>query len=206
MRFARQRVVLTEGKNRPTLNGADIEVLDYADAIASGFADTYRLLCRHRKDLLATDGPVAAFAADQVRVVLRPTWTYALLLNESFHPDVLRDSLDRDRLFDQLWVDTKHPGYLRIIRDELADLQNADIPMFTTRPDSCHLWTSSGREITGFLREPGLALARRRIEQLGNDDLQRQLWFIRASLASLAPGPDQAPRGDSSFSRQLARR
>jgi type 2 lantibiotic biosynthesis protein LanM len=194
MRFARKRIELTEGKNRPTLNGVEIDVLDYADAITAGFSDTYRLLCRHRHGLLAAEGPVASFAADEVRVVLRPTWTYGLLLNESFHPDVLRDALDRDRLFDRLWVDTKDGAYLRVFPHELEDLQNADIPVFTTRPDSRDLWTSSRRRIAAFFKEPGIALARRRIEQLCDDDLQKQLWFIRASLASLAPSLDQAPR------------
>jgi type 2 lantibiotic biosynthesis protein LanM len=193
MRYARRRVELTEGKNRPVLNGAAIDVLDYAESIAAGFTDTYQRLCEHRAGLLAADGPVAAFAADQVRVVLRPTWTYGLLLNESFHPDVLHDALDRDRLFDRLWVDTSDGCYQRVIASELEDLQNADIPMFTARPDSCDLWTSSGRRIAGFFREPGMALVRRRIERLGDDDLQRQLWFLRASLAAMSAGSDQMP-------------
>lgn len=38
-----------------------------------------------------------------------------------------------------------------------------------------------------------MALVRRRIERLGDDDLQRQLWFLRASLAALSAGSDQMP-------------
>jgi type 2 lantibiotic biosynthesis protein LanM len=104
MRLTRKRVAMGGGRNRPTLNGAEVEVLHYTDAIADGFTRVYRLLLKHREELLSNDGPLTRFAGDEVRVIVRPTQTYGMLLQESFHPDVLRDALDRDRLLDRLWV------------------------------------------------------------------------------------------------------
>ena len=43
-----------------------------------------------------------------------------------------------------------------------------------------------GGRLTGLVTEPGLALVRRRLGEFGEDDLARQLWLIRASLATLA--------------------
>ena len=37
-------------------------------------------------------------SGDTTRIILRPTCTYALLLQESLHPDLLRDPADRQRL------------------------------------------------------------------------------------------------------------
>ena len=37
-----------------------------------------------------------------------------------------------------------------------------------------------------------MALVRRRVQQLSEHDLAQQLWFIRASLATLAMGADRA--------------
>jgi lantibiotic modifying enzyme len=46
---------------------------------------------------LSETGALARFADAEVRVIVRPTRAYGLLLHESFHPDFLRDSLDRER-------------------------------------------------------------------------------------------------------------
>jgi type 2 lantibiotic biosynthesis protein LanM len=186
MTLARKRVEMPGAQNQPTLNGEAINVLDYAEEIANGFTKLYRLLWQHQDELLAENGPLANFAGDTVRVIVRSTRTYAILLAESFHPDVLRDALDRDRLFDQLWLAVEHlPHLAKLISAEREDLLKGDIPLFTTRPESMDLWTSSGQKIADFLDEAGLVSAQRRIRQLGETDLQRQLWIIQASLTSL---------------------
>src|SRR5262249_18268579 len=93
---------------------------------------------------------------------------------------------DRDRLFDRLWVRVPgEPTLARAIPAEQEDLWRGDIPVFTTSPSSRDLWTSSGGRITDYFDEPGLDRARRRIRRLGDEDLERQLWLIRASFATL---------------------
>ena len=135
MRFTRRRRPIPSAQNRPTLEGARVEVQDHAGDIARGFASVYRLLMEHRDELLADEGPLARFARDEVRVVLRATNTYALLLFESFHPDLLRDALERDRCLDRLWVAVEHrPALARVVAAERDALLNGDIPLFTTQP------------------------------------------------------------------------
>jgi type 2 lantibiotic biosynthesis protein LanM len=193
MRFIRKRVAMPGDQNRPTLNGTEIDVLDHVEAIATGFTSIYRLLLKHREELLSDDGPLVRFAEDEVRVILRPTKTYAMLLRESFHPDVLRSALDRDLLFDRLWVWVEHLPYLaKVIPSEREDLLKSDIPMFTTHPGSRDLWSSSNERIAAFFEESGMELAQHRVQQLSEDDLTQQLWLIRASLTSLAMGGDSA--------------
>jgi type 2 lantibiotic biosynthesis protein LanM len=195
MHLARKRQVMPGSQNRPMLAGVAVDTLDYAEAISAGFTSVYRTLLRHREALLADEGPLGRFAADEVRVILRATRTYAVLLRESFHPDVLRDALDRDRLFDQLWATIEQQPYLaRVISAERDDLQQGDIPMFTTRPGSTDLWTSRHERIADFSDTPGLALAQQRVQQLSEMDLVRQHWFIRASLATLSRDRGQRSR------------
>jgi type 2 lantibiotic biosynthesis protein LanM len=195
MHVVRKRWAMPGAHNRPTLNGTAIEVLDYTEAIVRGFTAMYRLLVEHREELLSEAGPLARFAQDEVRVILRPTRTYGLLLQESFHPDVLRDGLERDRLFDRLWVGVEHRPYLvAAIAAERADLLNGDIPFFTTRPAARDLWTSANERCADFFEESGLGLVRRRLRQLGDRDLRQQLWFIHATLATLAPEVERAPK------------
>src|SRR5215468_9452456 len=73
MRLVRRRLLMPAGNNRPSLGGADVSPADHAGAILSGFEQVYRTLLRHRDELFAANGPLARFAGDEVRVVLRAT-------------------------------------------------------------------------------------------------------------------------------------
>jgi type 2 lantibiotic biosynthesis protein LanM len=193
MRFARKRMPMPGRQNRPTLNGVDVNVLDYTESILTGFTNIYQLLLHYRDELLAENGLLACFAEDEVRCILRPTRTYSLLLSESFHPDFLRNALERDRFFDRLWAEIeRHPYLVRVIAAEQRDLWQGDIPMFTTRPNSRTIWSSSNEPITDFFGETGMSLVQRRLQQLSEADLQQQRWFIRASLTTLAMADEQA--------------
>ncbi|MCC5661572.1 type 2 lantipeptide synthetase LanM family protein [Nostoc sp. XA010] len=191
MRVARERMPMAGSQNRPTLNEAEVNVLDYAEAIATGFTNIYQLLLQYRDELLSANSPLACFAEDEVRFILRPTFIYALLLRESYHPNLLRNALERDRFFDRLWLNIEQQPYLaKVIAAERDDLWQGDIPMFTTRPNSCAIWSSSNQQIADFSGESGMALVQRRFQQLSDTDLKQQLWFIHASLTTLAMTED----------------
>jgi type 2 lantibiotic biosynthesis protein LanM len=107
-------------------------------------------------------------------------------LYESFHPDLLRDALERDRFFDRLWSEVAQRPYLaRIIPAERQDLLQGDIPVFSTFPGSRTIYTSEGKPLVDFLDTPSLDLVRQRVQKLGEHDLAKQIWIIEASLATL---------------------
>ena len=154
MRMVRERGLMEGASNLPSLDGRRIEAGERTGEMAAGFAAVYRLLVRHREELLAAGGMLDRFADDPVRAVLRPTRVYGLLLAESFHPDVLRDALDRDLLFDRLWVGIEEqPVLARAIPAEHRDLRAGDIPAFLARPSSIDAWTSRGERLPGFFLE-----------------------------------------------------
>jgi type 2 lantibiotic biosynthesis protein LanM len=183
MHVARKGAVLPGDQNRPTLQGREVDVLEYTGAIVTGFIATYQLIRRHRADLLADDGLLARCAADEVRVILRPSQLYGRLLSESFHPDLLRDALDRDRYVDRIWVGVEHdPALIKVLGAERAAIQACDIPLFTTRPDSRDVWGNADERIVDFFDAPGLELVQQRLGELSDDDLARQISLIHSSL------------------------
>jgi type 2 lantibiotic biosynthesis protein LanM len=183
MRFIRQPIEMPAKNNRPTLAGNAADVLDYSDHVLLGFSKIYRLLMTHR-DALFT-GPLQAFAQDETRVIVRPTKTYAQLLYESYHPDLLRDMLERDRFFDRLWGSVERMPHLRqLIAAERDDLHAGDIPFFSTRPDTRDLYTSWGARIPEMFAEPGMEVVKQCLQRLSEEDLARQIWFIKASFAA----------------------
>ncbi|MEM1204939.1 MAG: type 2 lanthipeptide synthetase LanM family protein, partial [Acidobacteriota bacterium] len=178
---------LPEGNHRPRLDGEEVSIQRFADDLAAGFRQLYRFVEGHRMALLAPDGPLSAFAGVETRVIVRSTMPYVRLLFDTYHPDQMRDALERDLVLDRVWgVVRRQPELEPVVRAERRDLEMGDVPYFSTRPDSRSLWTSDGERIPDLLAETGLARARRRLGRTwGPADLERQLATIRASFQML---------------------
>jgi len=186
MHLTRRHIEFSSAGHRPDLNGEAIDVRDYAGAVAHGFEQIYRLVFTRRAAFMAPAGPLARFAEDEVRVVVRATRTYSLLLQESNHPDLLRNALDRDRLYERLWKDVATaPRLARLVQAERQDLHSGDVPIFWAKPGARHLWDSRNQPVDNFLAETGLERVARRLASMGDADLNRQLWYIHASFATL---------------------
>lgn len=162
----------------------------HVDALVAGFRAGYDVIVRHRGELTGPGGLLARFAEDVTRVVLRPTRWYTTLLDESTHPDLLRDARDRDRLLDDMCRDPAGgaPASSALVAAELAELWAGDVPLAAGAPGSTDLTIgpADGRAVTdgGLVAEAGLARAERRIAAMGDTDRFDQEWVIRATLAT----------------------
>jgi type 2 lantibiotic biosynthesis protein LanM len=210
MRAVEKPAAMAGGRNRPSLDGVEADIADHIATVAEGFEELYRLIARHRDELAAPGGPLERFAGDPVRVVLRASRAYGLLLEHGWHPDLLRDALERDRFFDRLWVGSDEmPIWRRAIAHEHEDLRRGDVPYFQTRPSSRDLWTSRGARVPGLFAETSLEHVRRRLAAMDEQDLERQSWLARVSLGTLLLNRDKgdwpgfeiadpgSPRGDA---------
>ncbi|TCN40191.1 type 2 lantibiotic biosynthesis protein LanM [Kribbella orskensis] len=170
------------GRNRPRLDDVPMDPRDHEIALLTGFRAAYEAIARHSGELLGPDGMLARCAADEIRYVPRPTATYVALLDESTHPDALRDADGRSRLLDLLW--DADPRQRRLVPFELADLWAGDVPLFMARPDSRDLWTADGTRVPKVLAAQGLAEVEAKIAAMSEIDQHRQEWIISACLAT----------------------
>ncbi|WP_229795905.1 type 2 lanthipeptide synthetase LanM, partial [Saccharothrix coeruleofusca] len=138
----------------------------------------------HRARLIGPDGLLRRFADAPARFVPRATRLYGMLLDESTHPDVLRRAEDRDLALALLRDESDDEVLSALVPHELADLWAGDVPLFTTRPGSRDVWTSTGERLPDLLPESGLAAAERKVAALDEVDRHEQQWVIRAALAS----------------------
>ncbi|HEX4203980.1 MAG TPA: type 2 lanthipeptide synthetase LanM, partial [Ktedonobacteraceae bacterium] len=181
MRIVCRRIALTASQNQPRLHGQNINLLDYRQSIVAGFRRMYHCLWEQRDELITEWLP--RFGHDRIRVLLRPTEAYELLLTASFHPDLQRDALERDRFFDHLWLEVEQrPSLARVIAAEQHNLCMGDIPHFTTHPASRVIWTSDGEPLHDFLAEPGLERVKRHLQHFDEQDLATQIGLINDSL------------------------
>lgn len=160
----------------PTLNGDSIELARYCNHFTEQFAATYRLLVGKRKVLQAESGLLASFSDVPIRIILRHSRDYADMLS--------RMTINRTKQIESLLAASvvARPYLRRVIPLEIQALRRRDIPLFLTKPDSRDIWTNDGCRIPNFLNEPGLQLARRRLQCMNEFDLAKQLTFIRHSI------------------------
>lgn len=195
MRLVRRAGRFGESANRPRLaDGEPIEPGAHIEALCAGFRAGYTAISAAREELLHEWGPLNAFAADEVRVVLRPTWVYGTLQDESTHPDLLKDADARQRVLESLRTDlfgtALAPG---LVDEEIAQLWSGDVPLFTARPGSDRLWGAAERPPAGRTDRAGLARVVTKLDALDAVDRQDQEWIVRAAMATTSRTPAHRP-------------
>ncbi|WP_338754925.1 type 2 lanthipeptide synthetase LanM family protein [Bacillus sp. FJAT-52991] len=163
--------------NLPLLNGVLVQPHDYLSDIVAGFEEMMQFFLDNKERLVREDGPLSLFKGLKTRIIGRATQQYAHFLLESTHPDYMRDAIYVEKLFERMW---QYP-YLdkRIVKHEISDLLQRDVPYFTSFVDSCHLYNSYGEQITDFFQESGYQKVINKIKNLTHQEKEDQTnWLI----------------------------
>lgn len=179
--FERQKGSLQGAQNVPVLNGKKVE-LNTACALQlqQGFAQMYEVLLTHRNELATL---LHMFAQDDVRVLFRNTVTYGHLLEEANHPSLLRDPAAMARHFSLLsMVIPDYQAAAKFVEFEIADMHRRDVPLFTTKADSHHLWYAKDACIPDFFEKSGFDRVQKKLATLSPQDLAHQTWVIAKAL------------------------
>ncbi|MCK2244309.1 MULTISPECIES: type 2 lanthipeptide synthetase LanM family protein [unclassified Crossiella] len=187
------RHVDTEGSgNLPSpADGAEVRVQEYAGDVRAGFSFCYRQILADREQLLAPGGLVGEFAGVTLRLILRATRFYGRVMEESLHPDFLRDATDRQRALSRLCEAPEDLGQAtEVLAAELRAMWLGDIPFFEFTPGARDLLLDDGRVLPAVLDRAPLELVRERIGRMSEIDLRRQLGLIRDSFLLLEAGPE----------------
>ncbi|MFE6712641.1 type 2 lanthipeptide synthetase LanM family protein [Streptomyces sp. NPDC057695] len=195
MRLVRRAGTFGESANRPRLaDGGFIDPGAHVDALCAGFRAGYTAVNAARDELLCHGGPLRAFAEDEVRVVVRPTWVYTLLLDESTHPDLLKDADARQRVLETLRTEQFGPLLPpRVVDEEIAQLWSGDVPLFTARPGRDDLVGTPGRPPVDRTDLPGIDRVAAKLGALDTVDRQDQEWIVRAAMATTSRVPAHRP-------------
>ncbi|MBO9131336.1 type 2 lanthipeptide synthetase LanM family protein [Bacillus sp. 165] len=183
MRMVKKPGFLKGRQNRPLLKGEPVLAEEYIDQVTQGFSHIYHLLMKNRKSLLLENGPIYAFANDNVRAIFRDTQAYGTMLQASLHPNYLAKGLQRVQLFDFMWRIVEHlPAMVRLVSSETSDLLQGDIPIFYTRVNSRDVWDSKGKVIRNFYNRSSLDYTIQCLNGLSIEDCSKQIKYIRNSM------------------------
>jgi len=188
IKLVRKKLGLRSESNLPVFDGNAMDVTNFRKDFHTGFVNTYNIILDNRKELINDNGIIMSFANDEVRRIVRDTHSYYRLLLESFHPDVLRDAIDRDILLDNLWLGHSSRKMAdQVIQAEQEDIWQGDIPYFSTTPSSKNLICSNGNSIVDFFETSGLERVKEKINSLSQEDLELQIFLINYSLSTSKP-------------------
>jgi type 2 lantibiotic biosynthesis protein LanM len=182
MRLMLRPARLTNARNRPWVTGETFAPDEYRDAILYGLGRAYRAISRDRSGLTAL---MAASGTMDVRVVLRPSRGYQTLLDRMNDPEMLRDALECDQLFDVLWTEAADDRLRWMVaKHEATELWSGDVPLFHCRPDARDVSTGTGAKLVEVLETPPLSRAVETVAALDEADRRNQEWIAAATLAT----------------------
>lgn len=191
MHMAKHPGQVTSENNRAKINGLAVEPSDYKGHLIAGFKTFYKILLENRESLLSKKGIISNFEKVEQRRIFRPTQLYFSLIVDSTHPDNCRDASYRAKHLDKLWQFIPYqPWQKKIIFHEMRDIENDDIPYFSTQANSRDAIASNGECIKGLFSHSSMELIRHQISSLSEQDLATQIWIINSSFnrASMLKG------------------
>ena len=126
------------------------------------------------------------------------------MLKRLYYSRCLRDGIDASielELFSRpLLYAEERPFNYPILADERRSLLQGDIPIFHYAAESDSLLLEGGGLIPQFFRESGFSQVQRRFEALSEEDLERQLSFLRAAFELQGGEPKMVANKDSEAS------
>ncbi|MBY0115767.1 type 2 lantibiotic biosynthesis protein LanM [Paenibacillus sp. DS2363] len=171
--------------NLPYYNNEVVDSYRYIDDIEQGFAQAYRIMMENKHRLKEM---IREFDDVRVRVIVRDTRAYGELMRTLYHPDLLRDELDRKVVLHRLWLQClADPKHLKFVSHEMRDIEDGDIPIFYTSPSERDAWSSNNERIPQLFEQSGIEVVINKIDKMGEKDLKEQLQLLNMSVLSSKP-------------------
>lgn len=169
--------------NLVRLNSQICPPTNYISEICAGFSDAYTYVVENKDTILRV---IDTFKGIKVRHLIQDTQRYSMLLHTSLNPDFLQDGKDR-QLFLCALFQNANDGYHtdEIVRNEIREILALDIPYFYAKSDQTALFNDFGVIENNYFQKSSLAVVEEKIQQMGPDDLKRQMTFIQLLLTDM---------------------
>lgn len=179
--YVRDKGFLIGGNNVPLLNDEKVVISkEYMPSFKLGFKKAYDYFLDN-KEKVKTE--LKNFENDEVRVLFRNTVAYVHLLEESTHPKIMESKQNAEEHFHILAEKIRVNKIAEhFVPHEEASLMKREVPLFTTKVNSRHLWVEEDKYLENFFENTGIDTVSEKIEAMSEADLKRQLWIIEASF------------------------
>ncbi|WP_192800168.1 type 2 lanthipeptide synthetase LanM family protein [Priestia endophytica] len=188
IKIEKEHFVIEAGLNVPKIKGNFTSITDYLSDIEKGFKQAYMIILDNKEKVI---NKFKDFSGVQIRKIFRDTMKYAKLLDLSYHPDFLRNQIDREMLLNRLWFEVKNEGSVsKIASFEVMDMLRGDIPYFYSQPEELHIYNSKRNKIENFYLKSGLELSIEKIKNMSIEDCQYQKELITSNISVVYDNKD----------------
>ncbi|WP_271629740.1 type 2 lanthipeptide synthetase LanM [Caldicellulosiruptor sp. DIB 104C] len=179
IKFDYSEIEISEAQNIPKLRGEKVDFRKYVPEVLKGFMTVLEFARIHKGEIIykieeSFKGNIRS------RTLLKNTDNYYKMLSFYSHPSYTQDFLDLERLFANLWV-ANYKNKI-VIRSEIEDLMNFDIPVFYRKLNDNVLEDSHNRKVEGFFINSGFNLIKERIKSIDDETVSKQISILQASL------------------------
>lgn len=174
----------------PQVAGHPAYAADYVDEIETGYRESQQLLCRSAAGLLGDASPLAGIEHAPVRVLMRSTWEYLVLLRASLEPNALLDGNAREVALTSVvstvpeWSDDAGIVW-RLARSELDALRQLDIPEFYNLPSGTAAMDPSQLTVTGVFAGSSHQRMVARLTNIRSFGIEGHVEALRAAVGSI---------------------
>jgi len=181
MEFSLAHMKIQELSNLPVFEGRKHLPVAYQEEIIEGFTVVYRMFLKFRHEI-----PIHLFDGMELRFIFRATRIYGLIMKKLMNPKFMRSGLERSiqmELLCRAFIHSAPPNpFWNICKSELRQMEGVDFPIFRAGSDSVDLRDSTGVILQDYLEGAVYQHVQQTLQDLDEEDLRKQVKFIRASL------------------------
>jgi len=183
IKFARKEISVGKSQNSPINDDITVNTAQCENNLIEGFKFIYEAIIDSKDCFFSNYSPLNHFKNCEVRILLRNTQSYSKYLLESFHPQLLHNKNERLKYFMQMMTDNIRIDLKRAFDDELHDLYEMNIPIFTCYTDGSAVYNSNNKEVDITLESNAFSCINKILKEVvSKDDLELQIKLIRLSF------------------------
>ncbi|MGG7177955.1 type 2 lanthipeptide synthetase LanM family protein [Clostridium paraputrificum] len=179
VRLVRKYMNWMPKNNNPKLGGQIIESKNYVEEIKEGFINLYRWVMKNRS--MSKEKVIEIFNKRRCRVVIRTTNVYDQILNTSYHPQLLENTVDRKVYLSRIAL-SLNSIVEQFVEEEYKQLLNGDIPYFMADTDKKDICYGEEGECKNIYENCILDDICNNIDSCNELDLERQVSMINMSF------------------------
>jgi type 2 lantibiotic biosynthesis protein LanM len=178
MQFLYQEHITDAAENIPMYNGEKVDFVPYIDTIIEGLQEFSTFALNNKETLAALVETI--FSNCLVRNVIKTTQSYGDLLDYSTHPSCMVDYIEREKLFENLWMH----GYsnAKPVPYEVRDMLQHDVPIFFNPTNCKDLVASQGEVIKDMYLDKAIDLEVAKIKEYSKQEETEQLDYLKTSF------------------------
>ena len=179
----------------PVVDGKIVTVRPYQSAFKQGYGVVYTRIVEHKQAIREV---VSSFPLDMtVRIVMRATRGYWLMLQKLYHHSALATTADRQRCLDTLERILRESGLTAetpIINSEIEQMRRGDVPYFYTYVDSLSLYGDGEELAQGKFSLSAIERIVDTLDAMGEEDEAFDLSYIDRAIGLYSYESDESQK------------